>query len=51
MNMKKKQSGAVLVVSLIMLVLLTLIGLDSIQTTLIEEKIYSLAGEKFNKSI
>jgi len=34
----KQQSGAVLVVSLIMLLLLTIIGLNSIQTTLMEEK-------------
>ena len=35
----KKEEGAVLIVSLIMLVLLTLIGLESIESTLVEEKL------------
>jgi type IV pilus assembly protein PilX len=37
-NHQKKQSGAVLVISLIMLLLLTIIGLDSMQTSILEEK-------------
>jgi type IV pilus assembly protein PilX len=37
-KISKHQSGAVLIVSLIMLLLLTLIGASSIQTTSLEEK-------------
>lgn len=42
------QSGAVLIVSLIMLLLLTIIGMSSMQTTTLEEK---MAGNMRNKSI
>lgn len=35
---KHKQNGAVLIVALIMLVIMSIIGLDSMQSTLLEEK-------------
>jgi len=45
---QKSQAGAVLVVSLIMLLLLTIIGVSSVQTTTLEER---MAGNMRNKSI
>ncbi len=44
----KQQSGVVLVISLVMLLLLTLIGLTGMQTTTLEEK---MAGNKRNHNI
>lgn len=41
-----RQSGVVLIVSLIMLLLLTLIGLSGIQTTMLEEKMASNALDR-----
>ena len=45
---KKSQSGAVLVISLVMLLLLTLIGITSVQTTSLEEK---MAGNMRDQNI
>jgi len=45
---KKQQAGVVLVISLIMLLLLTLIGVTSMQVTLLEEK---MAGNSKDKSV
>jgi type IV pilus assembly protein PilX len=47
-NNSNHQSGAVLVISLIMLLLLTLIGISSIQTTSLEEK---MAGNLRDRNI
>jgi len=44
----KKQSGVVLVISLVMLLLLTLIGLTGMQTTTLEEK---MAGNSKDRNI
>lgn len=38
MNTDKRQAGAVLIVSLIMLLLMTIIGVTAMQTTVLEEK-------------
>jgi len=40
-TIKKKQTGAVLIVSLIMLMLVTLIGISGMQTTVLEERMAS----------
>ena len=44
--MRTKQSGAVLVVSLIMLLIMTMLGISTVNTTVLEER---MAGHFFNK--
>ncbi len=44
--MMKKQTGVVLIISLVMLILLTLIGLTGMQTTSLEEKMAGNAKDR-----
>ncbi len=46
MNLMKKQTGVVLIISLVMLILLTLIGLTGMQTTTLEEKMAGNAKDR-----
>ncbi|HID81768.1 MAG TPA: hypothetical protein EYH06_12175 [Chromatiales bacterium] len=48
MNIKHKQQGAVLVVSLLILLVMTMLGLAAMQTSVLEEK---MAGNALDKSM